>query len=271
MANPSKTHSSGLKYWPKLYKHNYNLVLAAFVFLLCSLSYLVGVHTNHRGVGSSSSDVGSSGAIVIASSPPCHHLPSKPNASALDFGTHHSSADGPANRSIRAFPPCDSKLTEYPVRGRGPVPEIRPRQAHIQGAPLSGEGRAAQVPRAGPGRLQEPARGRPAAGPRGSRTCRTGSWRSRSGTELGACRRGHVPVPRRRDHVPQRRGRLHRRHRPSSTSGTGRSGPPLTLAAGLVASWGAYLLSRDIIACPSPRGTHTRRRSSLRSSGESRR
>ncbi|KAJ6837943.1 uncharacterized protein M6B38_321700 [Iris pallida] len=113
MANPSKTHSSGLKYWPKLYKHNYNLVLAAFVFLLCSLSYLVGVHTNHRGVGSSSSDVGSSGAIVIASSPPCHRLPSNPNASALDFGTHHSSADGPANRAIRAFPPCGPKLAEY--------------------------------------------------------------------------------------------------------------------------------------------------------------
>ncbi|KAL8519387.1 hypothetical protein ACS0TY_010357 [Phlomoides rotata] len=87
----------------------------AVVTVLCSLSYLIGIWQN-RGVGSNTPS-------TLDPTIPCFPIPqnttapiTKSQSTQLDFATHHSADDGGATAlpsSIKMYPSCSSRYSEY--------------------------------------------------------------------------------------------------------------------------------------------------------------
>ncbi|PIN02758.1 hypothetical protein CDL12_24725 [Handroanthus impetiginosus] len=104
---PNTTIISSLKK-PKLYS-------LAIVTILCSLSYLFGVW-QHGGATTSSA------TSTLSTTIPCFSTPQNTTTATtnpephLDFATHHSAADDGAtdlSPAIKSYPPCDIKYSEY--------------------------------------------------------------------------------------------------------------------------------------------------------------
>ncbi|XP_008799521.1 probable methyltransferase PMT15 [Phoenix dactylifera] len=112
MAGGSTPYSGILKLW-KPYWKQLNLISIAVIALLCSASYLLGMW-QHGGGGATS--LASSSTIVATVS--CNHSNNSPSSTAvttLDFDTHHA-ADVSAVDALparRGFPACDAKYSEY--------------------------------------------------------------------------------------------------------------------------------------------------------------
>ncbi|KAJ6804145.1 putative methyltransferase PMT15 [Iris pallida] len=113
MANSSKIHTSRLwkLYQPHLKRNN--LLTVAFVSLLCTLSYFVGVHSNQRGGATNSAAAATARSATVG----CALLSSSSNSTSLDFTVHHSSASDEASAlassATRQLPACDAKFSEY--------------------------------------------------------------------------------------------------------------------------------------------------------------
>ncbi|XP_042508975.1 probable methyltransferase PMT16 [Macadamia integrifolia] len=92
------------QYWKKS-----SLFGLALVTVLCSLSYLLGIWQNNRG--------GSILTSHLVNSVPCTdierrtQLPSNPHG--LDFSTHHAADDSPMTMVTKHYPPCDIKYSDY--------------------------------------------------------------------------------------------------------------------------------------------------------------
>ncbi|KAG8381361.1 hypothetical protein BUALT_Bualt06G0114300 [Buddleja alternifolia] len=92
---------------PKLYS-------LAIITILCSLSYLFGVW-QHGGATSSSATSNLGATLPCFSNSPnttttTHSSSTTPQ---LDFATHHAADDGVGATTAKSFPPCDIKYSEY--------------------------------------------------------------------------------------------------------------------------------------------------------------
>ncbi|XP_043725471.1 probable methyltransferase PMT15 [Telopea speciosissima] len=86
-------------YWKKS-----NLLGLALVTLLCSLAYLLGIWQHSGGVPSISR---------LVNSVPCNDIQSKTFTPSLDFTTHHAADDSPTTMVTKHYPPCDIKYSDY--------------------------------------------------------------------------------------------------------------------------------------------------------------
>lgn len=90
-----------------------NLYTLAFITFLCSLSYFLGVW-QHGGASITST---TSQVILpcVLSQNISTRTPSasSSNGKALDFESHHNSATIEAKESVKIYPPCDIKYSEY--------------------------------------------------------------------------------------------------------------------------------------------------------------
>ncbi|XP_042504259.1 probable methyltransferase PMT15 [Macadamia integrifolia] len=80
-----------------------NLFSLALVTVLCSLAYLLGIW-QHSGV---------SPVSRLTNSVPCTDIKVKTNSPALDFSTHHAADDSPTTMLTKHYPPCDIGYSEY--------------------------------------------------------------------------------------------------------------------------------------------------------------
>ncbi|XP_010919241.1 probable methyltransferase PMT15 [Elaeis guineensis] len=110
MAGASTPYSAIWKlykpYWQRL-----NLLSIALIALLCSASYLLGIWQHGGGGGGGAPSLASSSTILATVS--CNHSNNSPTT--LDFGTHHAADDSAVDAlpAARGFPACDAKYSEY--------------------------------------------------------------------------------------------------------------------------------------------------------------
>ncbi|KZV41043.1 hypothetical protein F511_14019 [Dorcoceras hygrometricum] len=81
----------------------------AIVTVLCSLSYLFGVWQHGGAISTSALGVTATIPCLIATS----NKTSLTSTVELDFATHHAAADDVAGVKTKKYPPCDMKYTEY--------------------------------------------------------------------------------------------------------------------------------------------------------------
>ncbi|XP_062154469.1 probable methyltransferase PMT15 [Alnus glutinosa] len=87
-----------------------NLYYWAFLAILCSLCYLVGLWTHSSSTTTAS--ISSTFSGVSCSDQP--HTTTTTTTVRLDFSAHHQSPDPPAQAArLDPIPPCDAKLSEY--------------------------------------------------------------------------------------------------------------------------------------------------------------
>ncbi|KAM3698630.1 hypothetical protein ACJW31_06G202100 [Castanea mollissima] len=87
-----------------------NLYYLTFIAILCSFFYLIGIWTHSTTIPITSSS--SSAAATQCSLQTL--IATTPNTITLDFRAHHMAADPPPTAArVVHFPPCDAKLSEY--------------------------------------------------------------------------------------------------------------------------------------------------------------
>ncbi|KAI8540347.1 hypothetical protein RHMOL_Rhmol09G0256000 [Rhododendron molle] len=77
-----------------------------FIALLCSLSYSLGLWQNRRAAADAG---GGAGTTKLQCT---HYTPTQINTTALDFSSHHSAAAAVTD-FVRTYPPCAAKYMEY--------------------------------------------------------------------------------------------------------------------------------------------------------------
>ncbi|XP_031116345.1 probable methyltransferase PMT15 [Ipomoea triloba] len=116
--NPTNSNFSSLK--------RTKLSYLALVAILCGLSYLIGSWNSGGGGGGGSAAASSTSAVIAAATAavPCIFqknattLFTAAESRALDFGTHHATdvaggVGSPENDAVKVYPPCDVRYSEY--------------------------------------------------------------------------------------------------------------------------------------------------------------